>query len=186
MTVPDAWKDMPMRWLMLPVALLFAAPAMAQGAPSDALLKCPTLGVTPTFREQLADAMLQQSPANDALFEQLVTVTQDCATRFGLAEDKGEAYFTYSLAQLPRDTLVARLKAAGIAAASIDDAFGFGEGRANPEISSNFSDAQMAGLLAALTSSGVDVEKLSDASWEIVGAYAATSSLMWQARRSLQ
>lgn len=182
----DPWKELPMRWLMLPLAVMLAGPAMAQGAPSDALLKCPTMGVTPAFREQLADAMLRSSATDDALFEQLVDVTQECATRFGLAEDKGEAYFTYSLAQLPRETLVARLKAAGIAASSIDDGLGFGEGRANPVISADFSAEQMAGLLAALTSSGVDVETIPDASWEIVGAYAATSSLMWQARRKLQ
>lgn len=176
-----------MRSMLLPVVLMLAAPAAAQtAAPSEALLNCPTLGVTPAFREKLADAMLRESPANDALFEQLVTITEDCATRFGLAEGKGEAFFTYSLSRLPRDTFVARLAAAGIKAAVIDDAFDFGEGRRNPVISGDFSAEQMAGLLAALTSTGVNVETLPDTSWEMIGAYTATSSLMWQARRNLQ
>ncbi len=176
-----------MRWYLLPLALMVATPAAAQGSvPSEALLNCPSLGVTPAFRESLADAMLRESPANDALYEQLVTITEDCATRFGLAEDKGEAYFTYSLSRLPREVFVARLGAAGITAAVIDEAFDFGEGRRNPVISGDFSAEQMAGLLAALTSTGVNVETLPDASWEMIGAYTATSSLMWQARRNLQ
>lgn len=180
-------RDMPMRWLLLPMVLTLAAPAAAQsGTPSEALLSCPTLGVTPAFREKLADAMLKQDPGNDALFEQLVTITEECATRFGLADDKGEAYFTYSLSKLPREAFVARLGAAGISAETIDDAFDFGEGRRNPVISGDFSAEQMAGLLAALASTGVDVETLPDASWEMIGAYTATSSLMWQARRKLQ
>ena len=176
-----------MRWIAALAALVLAAPAAAQSlVPSEALLECPGLAVTPAFREQLADAMLRQSAANDALFEQLVRITQDCGGRFGLSEDQGEAYFTYSLSRLPRDTLVARLAVKGIAAATIDEAFDFGEGRRNPVISGNFSPEQMAGLLAALTSTGVDVETLPDASWEMIGAYTATSSLMWQARRKLQ
>ena len=56
----------------------------------------------------------------------------------------------------------------------------------NPVISGDFSPGQMAGLLAALTSNKVDVETLPDATWEMIGAYTATSSLMWQARRKLQ
>ena len=172
-----------MRSILVLLACALAAPAAAQ---SEALLECPTLGVTPAFREKLADAMLRQDPANDALFEQLVVITNECATRFGLAEDQGEAYFTYSLSKLPREAFVARLGAVGISAATIDEAFDFGEGRRNPVISGDFSQEQMAGLLAALTSTGVDVETLPDASWEMIGAYTATSSLMWQARRKLQ
>lgn len=176
-----------MRSIAVLAALVLATPAAAQTvAPSEALLECPGLAVTPAFREQLADAMLRESTANDALFEQLVKITQDCGGRFGLAEDQGEAYFTYSLSRLPRATLVARLAVKGIAAATIDEAFDFGEGRRNPVITGDFSPEQMAGLLAALTSTGVEVETLPDASWEMIGAYTATSSLMWQARRKLQ
>jgi len=175
-----------MRSIAVLAVLVLATPAAAQPVtPSEALLECPGLNVTPSFRDKLADAMLRESPANDALFEQLVKITQDCGGRFGLSEDKGEAYFTYSLSRLPRDTLVARLAAKGIAAATIDDAFDFGEGRRNPVITGDFSPEQMAGLLAALTSTGVNVETLPDASWEMIGAYTATSSLMWQARRKL-
>ena len=176
-------KGIAMRSFVAALALVVAAPAAAQ---SEALLACPTLGVTPEFREKLADAMLKEDPANDALFEQLVTITTECAGRFGLAEDQGEAYFTYSLSKLPRDAFVARLGAVGISAKTIDDAFDFGEGRRNPVISGDFSPEQMAGLLAALTSNKVDVEALPDATWEMIGAYTATSSLMWQARRKLQ
>ncbi len=187
MTVRITRKESPLRRLLLPIALLLTTPAAAQSsAPSEALLNCPSMGVTPAFRERLADAMLREEAGDDKLFEQLVTVTEECATRFGLADDKGEAYFTYSLSRLPRETLVARLEAAGIKASVIDDAFDFGEGRRNPVISGDFSQEQMAGLLAALTSTGVNVETLPDTSWEIIGAYTATSSIMWQARRGLQ
>ena len=176
-----------MRLLLAALACALATgltfPAAAQ---SEALLECTTLGVTPAFREKLADAMLRESPDNDALFQQLVTVSDECAGRAGLAADKGEPYFTYSLSKLARDAFVARLGAVGISAATIDDAFEFGEGRRNPVISGDFDQVQIAALLAALGSDGLDVEKLPDASWEMIGAYTASSSLMWQARRKLQ
>lgn len=65
-----------MRSIAVLAALVLATPAAAQPVtPSEALLECPGLNVTPSFRDKLADAMLRESPANDALFEQLVKIT---------------------------------------------------------------------------------------------------------------
>jgi hypothetical protein len=169
--------------LLACIAALLPAAAAAQ---SDDLLECTTQAVTPAFRDRIADVMLADDPNGDALFEQLVTVSDDCAARNGLAADKGEAYFTYSLARLPRDAFIVRLGARGISGAVVDEALDFGTGRSNPVITGNLAPEQVERLLAALGRSGVDVEKVGDDSWEMIGAYAAATSLMWQAHAKLR
>jgi hypothetical protein len=160
-----------------------AAPALAQ---SDDLLECTTQAVTPAFRDKLADAMLSEDPGADALFEQLVAVSDDCARRHNLAEAKGEAYYTYSVARLPHDAFIVRLGQAGIPTQVVDEALDFGEGRSNPVITGNLSKPQLERLLAALSGAGVAVDAVTDRNWAMVGAYAATTSLMWQNRIKLK
>ena len=172
-----------MRGVLAIIALALATPAAAQSAD---LLECTTQDVTPAFRDKLADAMLDDSRDADALFEQLVHISDACAARHGLAGDKGEAYFTYSLSRLPRDAFIARLGAAGISAQVLDEAFDFGEGRSNPAIEGELKPEQVAALVAALAANGIDVEKVPETSLEMIGAYAASSSLMWQSRRKLR
>ena len=167
------------------LALFALFPSLAAAQSAD-LLECTTQEVTPAFREKLADAMLDEGADSNALFEQLVHVADGCAARFALPQEQNEAYFTYSLSRLPRDAFIARLGAAGISAAVIDDALDFGEGRSNPAISGDLQPAQLEALLAALAANGVDVDKVAETSWEMVGAYAAASSLMWQSRRKLR
>ena len=163
---------------------LVAAPALAQ---SDELLECPSGQVTPAFRDKIADAMLgPESAESDALFVHLAGVTEGCAARHGLAGDKGEAYFTYALGRLPHDALIERLGRAGISAAVLDEALDFGAGRSNPTISGDLDRAQVEKLVAALAANGLDVEQVSEATWEQVGVYAAATSLMWQARAKLR
>jgi len=163
---------------------LGAAPALAQ---SDELLECPSAQITPAFRDKIADAMLgPESAESDALFVHLAGVTQGCAARHGLAGDKGEAYFTYALGRLPHDALIGRLDKAGISAAVLDDALDFGPGRSNPVISGDLDPAQLGKLVAALAANGVNLDQVSAASWELVGVYAAATSLMWQAHAQLR
>ena len=163
---------------------LWVTPALAQ---SDDLLECASAQVTPAFRDKVADAMLgPESPETDALFAHLATVTDGCAERHGLAKNKGEDYFTYTLGRLPHDALIERLAKAGISAAVIDEAFDFGPGLSNPVITGALAPGESEKLVAALTANGVAVESLPGASWELVGAYLAASSLMWQARAKLR
>ena len=164
-------------------AIAAATPALAD---SEDLLECTTQEVTPAFRGKIADAMLAaESPESDALFEQLATVSETCAARNGLAKDKGEAYFTYSIARLPHDAFTARLGDLGISAAVLDEALDFGPGRTNPVITGDLEPAQIERIVAALAANGVAVDTVPQSSWEMVGAYAAATSLMWQAQGKL-
>jgi hypothetical protein len=167
------------------MALAALLPGVAAAQSAD-LLECTTQEVTPAFRDKLADAMIAEKTDTDALIEQLVQVADSCATRHALSTEQGDAYFAYSLSRLPHDAFIVRLGSAGISAAVIDEALDFGEGRSNPEISGDLQPAQLEALIAALAANGVDVDKVSEANWEIVGAYAAATSLMWQSRRKLR
>ena len=170
--------------LALTVALLGASPALAQ---SDDLLECTTMQVTPAFRDKIADAMLaEDSPETDALFGQLATVSDECAARHGLVDGKHEHYFAYTVSRLPHDAFTARLGKAGISAAVIDEALDFGPGRTNPVISGDLSRDQVEALVEALAANDVDVDKVAPSSWELVGAYSAATSLMWQALAKLR
>ena len=170
----------------LALVALVAAIATPALAASEDLLECTTQEVTPAFRGKIADAMLAaESPEADALFVQLASVAETCAGRYGLAKDKGEAYFTYSIARLPHDAFTARLGDLGISAAVLDEALDFGPGRTNPVISGDFNPAQIERIVAALAANGVAVDTVPQSSWEMVGAYAAATSLMWQARAKL-
>ena len=155
-------------------------------AQSEDLLECSTQAVTPAFRDKLADSMLADDQAGEGLSEQLATISDECAGRYGLSDDQRDAYFTYSLARLPRDALITRLGALGISAQVIDDALDFGTGRSNPQITGRLQKPQIDKLLAALTAAGVDVAAIADQSWTMIGAYAAASSLMWQNRARLR
>jgi phage terminase large subunit-like protein len=168
------------------LALLLAlVPAPALAEPDD-LLECATARVTPAFRDKIADAMLaEESEEGDALFAELARVADECVTRFALPADKGEAYFAYTVARLPHDAFTARLGQAGISAAVLDEALDFGAGRTNPVITGDLAPDQVEKLVAALAANGVDVEAVPQASWELVGAYAAATSLLWQSRAKL-
>ena len=172
-----------MRRLALLLALM-PAPALAQ---TEDLLECTTARVTPAFRDKIADAMLaEESPEGDALFAELAKVADDCATRFALPADKGEAYFAYTVARLPHDAFTARLGRAGISAAVLDEALDFGPGRTNPVITGDLAPGQVEKLVAGLAANGVEVERVAQPSWELVGAYAAATSLLWQSLAKLQ
>jgi hypothetical protein len=164
-------------------AAVWSGVALAQ---SEDLLECTSQAMTPAFRDKLADAMLADEHEGEALFEQLGTVSDDCARQYGLAEDKGGAYFTYSLARLPRDAFIVRLGAQGISAQVVDQALDFGEGRRNPTITGRLSKPQVDKLVAALSAAGVDIEAVAESSWKMIGAYAAASSLMWENRGKLR
>jgi hypothetical protein len=169
------------------LALLLALAASPAAAQSEDLLECATTQVTPAFRDKIADAMLaEESAEGDALFARLAEVADGCAQRHGLAADKGEAYFAYAVARLPHDAFTARLGQAGISAAVLDEALDFGVGRSNPVITGDLAPDQVENLVAALAANGVDVERVPQPSWELVGAYAAATSLLWQSLAKLR
>jgi hypothetical protein len=166
-------------------AAMLPLPAHAQ---SEDLLECSFLKVTPAFREKIAMSMLSDETVNEteSMMDTFADIASQCATANKLDPAKMESYFTYSLARLPRETYVDKLGEQGVPATVIDDTLGFGAGRANPVITGSLSEAQVTALLSALAATGLDTDKVSDETWAMVGAYAATTSLMWQSLAKLR
>ena len=169
------------RFLLL--AALWATPATAQ---SEDLLECPSQQVSVAFREKIADAAFAaDSPEIDALYAHLSGVARECAGRFGLPEQQLETYFGYVIARLSRDSYIERLAEAGISAALVDEALDFGPGRSNRPITGDLSEAQHDRLHTTLVAGGIAIEKVSASTWQVLGAYIATSSHVWHAQAKL-
>jgi transposase len=151
-------------------------------APPTELLNCSTASLPAEDRDKLATAMLARDEANGRpILDRLEELAATCAQTHGLDEAQGAAYFQYSIARIAHDALAARLGGQGISSRVIDQALDFGEGRSNPAISGELSGEQLDRLIAALGASGVVTQNLTQSSWEMVGGYAAATSLMWQA-----
>ena len=172
------------RAAIIAATMLAAWPAAAQ---SEALLDCVAVEQSVAFRDKVTDAILApDSPEAQATVEELIRAADGCAQKNGLAEDRWEAYFQYSLARLSHDSLLVRLGTKGISAAALDDIFEYGEGRANPVLKGGLSAEQTEALVAGLSAAGVDVQAIADATWNTIGSYLAATSDMWQARAKLR
>jgi hypothetical protein len=162
------------------------APGVA-GAQTQALLDCSTVATPPSVREELANSMLgQKTASSEAMIERLATAAETCAQANRLPDEKSNAYFDYSIARLPHDTLGARLDGLGVPPKLVDDALDFGPGRSNPVLGEKLSQGQIEALIRALAAHGLDTDKVAESTWHMVGAYAAATSLMWQALARLQ
>jgi hypothetical protein len=67
----------------------------------------------------------------------------------------------------------------------IDDAVGFGPGRANPLYEGTLPDDAVNAMYGAIRRNGVDVNAVADGTWALIGVYMQASSSMWNARKKL-
>jgi hypothetical protein len=163
-------------------ALAVAAPADAQ---SQALLDCAAGSLSSSFRSTFADAAMRGA-TTDEMNRQLGGAVNACAERHSLPRSQWPAYFQYAMTRIERDVFAARLGAANIPVQVIDDAMGFGPGRANPVIEGRLSGGQIDTIYGALRRAGVDVTAVSGEGWGLVGVYTQASSTMWNALRNLR
>lgn len=123
--------------------------------------------------------------SRDVLFKQLSTVTEGCIAKHGIAEAQKADYFDYSLARISREWLVGDIAKLNLSSAIVDTALDFGPGKTNPDLSTDMSEGQIMTIVQAYIDSGVDIEKVDEAAWEKVGAYAAATSIYWNKRKQL-
>jgi len=167
------------------LAALAATPALAL---TKAQLDCPVERVDPAFAERLSLVMLGEGKGGehelDGMLGTIVEMSDACAKDTGIAEDKGDAYFRYVLAAIPRSVFIRQIAASGLHVRTIDDVLDFGPGRSNPVIES-VSDAQAEAIISREETLGVDITVVPQSAWTKVGGYASATSLMYGALRTL-
>lgn len=169
---------MPTKNLALIALFMVAAPLPAFAADTS----CATRLMTPEFRVDLAKAMtVGDNSQSDSLFDKLSAMVDTCAQAAGYNQQQGAAYFDLVMSEVTRGWLIAELEKVGLTHSVIDEAFDFGAGRANPSLGGNISEGQIEAVIGGFLVAGVDVDKVSEQTWEQVGAYAAATSLYWQA-----
>jgi hypothetical protein len=176
-----------LKGLMASAALAIAALPTLVAAQEGAKFDCAVSAVAADTKASIGAAMAGagDDASREALFKQLATITEGCVATHGIAEAQKSAYFDYSLARISREWLVGDIAKLNLPAAIVDKALDFGPTGANPDLSSDMSEDQIMTIVQAYIDSGVDIEKVDDAAWEKVGAYAAATSIYWNKRKLL-
>lgn len=173
---------MTIRTLALIGALVAAAPVPALAADPSCAIQL----TTPELRADLGKAMTTGEGGNiDSLSLKLGTATDTCAKAAGFSDAQYTAYYELVLSEIARRWLSGELGKSGLDAAVIDKALDFGAGRANPVLKEDISEEQIGQIISGFLDAGVDIEKVSQAAWELAGSYAAATSLYWEASRQL-
>lgn len=173
---------MPIKYLTIAAALIAAAqsPVLAADA------ACAIARTTPEFRVEIAKSMTRGDESeSDRLSQTLTSAVQVCADAAGYDDQQGAAYFDFVLSEISRGWLIGELDKAGLSHLVIDKALDFGEGRTNPTLEEDISEAQIGAVISGFISAGVDIEKVPQQAWEHVGAYAAATGIYWQAAGKL-
>ena len=176
-----------LKGLMVGAALAWLALPTAAAAQDGAKVDCVVVSVPVDTKASIGAAMAGagDDAAREALFQQLSTVTDGCVAKHGIAEAQKAAYFDYSLARISREWLIGDIAKLNLSSAIVDKALDFGPAGANPDLSSDMSEDQIMAIVQAYIASGVDIEKVDNAAWEKVGAYAAATSIYWNKRKQL-
>ncbi len=176
-----------LKGLMVGAALAWLALPTAAAAQEGAKFDCVVVSVPVDTKASIgaARAGAGDDAAREALFQQLSTVTDGCVAKHGIAEAQKAAYFDYSLARISREWLIGDIAKLNLSSAIVDKALDFGPAGANPDLSSDMSEDQIMAIVQAYIASGVDIEKVDNAAWEKVGAYAAATSIYWNKRKQL-
>ena len=175
------------RGLIAGAALAMAALPPVAAAQEGEKFDCAVSAVAADTKASIGAAMAGagDDAAREVLFKQLATITDGCVTKHGITEAQKAAYFDYSLARISREWLVGDIAKLNLPSAIVDKALDFGPAGANPDLSSDMSEDQIMAIVQAYIASGVDIEKVDNAAWEKVGAYAAATSIYWNKRKQL-
>lgn len=176
-----------LKGLIAGAALAIAALPAGATAQEGEKFDCAVSAVAADTKASIGAAMAGagDDASREALFKQLATITEGCVTKHGIAEAQKSAYFDYSLARISREWLVGDIAKLNLPSAIVDKALDFGLAGANPDLSSDMTEDQIMAIVQAYIDSGVDIEKVDEAAWEKVGAYAAATSIYWNKRKQL-
>lgn len=169
------------------LAMMLAALPAATAAQEGAKLDCGVAGMDVGQRSLLGSAMVGEGAADaqETLIKELAAIIDGCAESQGIAADLKTAYFDYSIARVAREWLSSRMAESNMSTIVIDRALDFGPTGANPDLSQDMSEEQIMKIVQAYIDSGIDIEKVDPKIWELVGAYAASTSIYWNRRKSL-
>ena len=95
-----------------------------------------------------------------------------------------DAYYEYAKLSATRSAFLQRITAAGLKPALLDATMDLGPGRSNPVIN-DLKDEQVEKLIKALTDSGVDILKMDETIWPVVGGYLPLTSRVFQLEKEL-
>ncbi len=176
-----------LKGLIASAALAIAALPAGAAAQEGEKFDCAVSAVAADIKASIGAAMAGagDDASREALFKQLATITEGCVKKHGIAEAQKTAYFDYSLARISREWLVGDIAKLNLPSAIVDKALDFGPAGANPDLSSDMTEDQIMAIVQAYIDSGVDIEKVDEAAWEKVGAYAAATSIYWNKRKQL-
>ena len=166
-------------WALL---ALVASPAAAR--PPEALA-CALQAAPAGLDARLADVIVSRDTARGRpVLDELRVLTDRCAADQFLSESQRNAYFTYVLGRMGRDALDARLGAAGVSSALIDQALDIGPGNANnPAEKVTQGDLRL--VAAAMGAAGHDPAKITSDGWGLITAWIIATANMFDGLRDL-
>ncbi len=171
--------------LRLAFALFAAGLATPALARTQAQLDCAIQRAPTGLGDNLAAAMIATDRVRlGPLQQQLERAVRQCVAVNHMRDAEAEIYYDYALARLPREALIRQLARAGIVAARIDAAMGFGPGRANTAMR-DMDEAEGARATAALAAGGIDEKRLTPANWHKVMTYMDLTPRMYRYLQAL-
>lgn len=178
---------------LIPVAA-FVALALGLTTPAQALtrkqLDCPAKAVKPEVASRISELVLadnENDPELDQQWDKLDGVAAACMKQTKVPAAQQDAYFEYAKLSATRSGFLQRITAAGLKPALIDATMDVGPGRSNPVIT-DLKNEQVEKLIKALTDSGVDILKMDEAIWPVVGGYLPLTSRVssWKSNLALR
>ena len=162
--------------------LLLASPATAR--PPEALA-CALQAAPAGLDTRLTDVIVSRDPAGGRpVLDELRVLTDRCAADQFLTSRQREAYFNYVLGRMGRDALDARLAAAGVPSALIDQALDIGPGNANnPAEKVTQGDLRL--IADALAKAGNDPARITPEGWALIAAWIVATANMFDGLRDL-
>ena len=172
-------------------AVAATALALTLAVPAQALtrkqLDCPARAVKPEVASRISELILADKDSNPELdkhWDTLDAVAAACMKQTKVPAAQKDAYYEYAKLSATRSAFLQRIAAAGIKPALLDETMDVGPGRANPVIT-ELKDEQVEKLIAAITASGIDIAKMDEEIWPVVGGYLPLTSRVFQLEKEL-
>lgn len=165
--------------MLLSMAAQGSAPAQAANAAaagvSDTVLDCPMDATTPGLAQRIADLVEPGNGIDDIgepRLDEMLAIVRACADEHDVPKAQLEPYAMYYFSRLMRVESERKLVALGIPPDAIHRAFGIRDDDVRID-DFRISKAQSDDLMTLLDAAGVDVAKLPDGAFNLVGVYAA-------------
>jgi hypothetical protein len=163
-------------------ALLIAG--QAQARPPEALA-CALQAAPAGLDARVADVILSRDgERGKPALDEVRALTDVCAQDQFLTPRQRDAYYIYVIGRMGRDVLDARLTAAGLPSAVIDQALDIGPGNANnPAEKVTQGDLRL--VAAAMGAAGHDPAKITSDGWGLITAWIIATANMFDGLRDL-